>query len=307
MMSKNYAEIYSSQEVMSKKLCFSVANVVFDPIAVISSLNAPKNEPILLSSFTGEQLAEMEEYAKGYTEKPYVMEVGGYIYLLLPSIYPTATSCLLLRMGMKPSVFLRYVRECPDMFVLSEHIISAPVRMSPRLEAGKKEFLGFCADIERTLMHLERFSLTFDDDDVIDGYYEQIIALSNFFAVPIDEISVKRSDDGVPIKSNFAIFTAFCATIMMLARNEAIDRKISAELEAFGGSVVVHLSFKTEKSIKITNETFLWDYLASNRRMFFEYYNDDGRFCVNFQPIFRDWAYLGIKQERNDKLEFDCE
>ena len=193
------------------------------------------------------------------------------------------------------------------MFVFSEHITIVPARMSPRLEVGRKEFLELCADIEHTFMYMERFSLTFDDTDIVNGYYEQIIALSKFLAVPIDEISVKHSDDGVMIKSNFAIFTAFCATIMMLARNEAIDRKISAELEVFGGSVVVHLSFKTEKKIKVTNETFLWDYISSSRRMFFEYYNEEGRFFVNFQPLFMDWAYLGLKQERNDKLEFGLE
>ena len=306
-MARNYSEIYSSQEVMAKKLCFSAASVVFDPIAVISSLNAPKGKPIMLSSFTDGQIAEIEEYARGYTEKPYVIEAGEHIYLILPSIYPTSTSCLLLRMDMRASEVLRFIKDRPEMFELSENIKAVPARMSPRLEAGKKEFLELCADIERTFMHLERFSLTFDDSDVVGGYYEQIIALSRFLAVPIDEISVKHNDDGVPIKSNFAIFTAFCATIMMLARNEAIDRKISAELEVYGGSIVVHLSFKTEKSIRVTNETFLWDYLSSSRRMFFEYYNEDGRFCVNFQPLFMDWSYLGLKQERNDKLEFEFE
>ena len=306
-MSKKYREIYSSQEVMAKRLCFSAASVVFDPIAVISSLNAPRNNPIMLSSFTADQLAEIENYAREYNERPYVIEAGEHIYLALPSIYPTATSCLLLRMDMKPSVALRYIKERPEMFVLSEHITSTPARMSPRLEAGRKEFLELCEDIERTFMYLDRFSLTFDDADVVDGYYEQIIALSRFLAVPIEDISVRYDDDGVPIRSNFAIFTAFCATIMMLARNEAIDRKIRAGLEIYGGSLVVHLSFKTEKEIRVTNETFLWDYLSSSRRMFFEYYNEEGRFCVSFQPLFMDWAYLGLKQERNDKLEFNLE
>lgn len=298
-MSRNYREIYSSQDVMSKKLCFSAASVVFDPIAVISSLNAPKNDPILLSSFTKEQLAEIEEYAKSYTEKPYVIEVGKYIYVVLPSIYPTSTSCLLLRMNIKPSAFLRYAKESPDFFTFSENITSAPARMSKRLDAGRKEFLELCADIERTFMYLERFSLTFNDNDVVDGYYEQVIALSDFLAVPIENITVKKSDDGVPLRGNFALFTAFCATMMMLARNQAIDRRISAELEFFGGSTVVKLSFKTEGNIKVTNETFLWDYLSSNRKMLFEYYNEDGRFYVLFQPLFREWSYLGIKQDQN--------
>ncbi|MBE6533896.1 MAG: hypothetical protein E7678_02870 [Ruminococcaceae bacterium] len=307
-MLKNYREIYSSQNIMAKRLCFSAAIVMFNPMAVISSLNAPKNNPILLSHFTDLQLLEIEEYLKSYTEKPYVIEAEEYIYVVIPSFYPTSTSCLLLRMDIEPKAFLRFVREESDFFVLSDKITANPARMSKRLDAQRKDFLELCAEIKRTFMYMERFNLAFGDDEVVDGYCEQIVALSNFLGVPIDDFLVNNNEDGVPIKNNFALFTAFCATIMMLAKNEAIDRKINAELNFFGGSAIVTLSFKTEKHIKITNETFLWEYLASDRRMLFEYHNEKDRFFVTFQPIFMDWSYLGIKQERNvDLFENTCE
>jgi len=42
--------------------------------------------------------------------------------------------------------------------------------------------------------------------------------------------------------------------------------------------------------------------------MLFEYHNEKDRFFVTFQPIFMDWSYLGIKQERNvDLFENTCE
>ena len=299
-MSINYKEIYSSKNVTAKKLCFSAAILNFNPMAVISSLNAPKSNPILLSSFSDIQLDEIEKYLKGYNEKPYVIEVGRDIYVVIPSLYPTSSSCLLLRMNFDKKEFLRLVKDRPDLFVLSNVITASPARMSIRLEGQKKEFAEFCEDIEHAFMHLERFSLLFSNEDVLDGYCEQVISLSSFLAVPIEDISVKTVDDGVAVKSNFALFTAFCTSIMMLARNEATDRKISVGLELSEGAVFVRLSFKNDKNIKITNETFLWDYLARDKRMLFEYHSEDERFCVSFQPLFIDWSYLGMKQERND-------
>lgn len=299
-MSINYKEIYSSKNVTAKKLCFSAAILNFNPMAVISSLNAPKSNPILLSSFSDIQLDEIEKYLKGYNEKPYVIEVGRDIYVVIPSLYPTSSSCLLLRMNFDKKEFLRLVKDRSDLFVLSKGIIASPARMSLRFEGQKKEFAEFCEDIEHAFMHLERFSLLFSNEDVLDGYCEQVISLSSFLAVPIDDISVKTVDDGVAVKSNFALFTAFCTSIMMLARNEATDRKISVGLELSEGAVFVRLSFKNDKNMRITNETFLWDYLARDKRMLFEYHSEDERFCVSFQPLFIDWSYLGMKQERND-------
>lgn len=304
-MSNNYGEFYQNKDMPPKRLCFSAAMIMFNPFAVISALNAPKSKPILLSSFTAEQLSEIEEYSRGYTDKPYVIEAKKDIYIVLPSMYPSSTACLLLRIDMKPCVLLRFIKEKPELFILSPNIESTPARMSKRLDAEQRIFLELCEDIERTYMGLERFNISFDDDETVDGYFEQTVAISNFLAVPIADISVEKSCDGVPIRSSFALFSAFCTIIMMLARNEAIDRKISVALKFLGGSALVEMSFKTDGGIAVTNETFLWDYLASDKKMLFEYYKEGDRFCVRFQPLFIDWSYLGIKQERNADMTFE--
>lgn len=304
-MLKTYENIHSNQEIAAKRLCFSAAMVTFNPMTVISSMNSPASSPILLSSFSESELVELENYLRTYTEKPYVLEGKGTVYVAIPSMYPTSTSCLLLRMNMKPSVFLRFVKEKEELFVLSSSIGTTSARMSPRLDAEQKIFFELCADIERIFTSLERFNLSFSDDEVIDGYCEQLVALSEFLSVPLEEITVDVSEDGVPIKSNFALFTAFCTTMMMLARNEATDRRLKAKLDFFGGSVVARLSFKTEKNIRVTNETFLWEYLATDKRMLFEAHSEEERFCVTFQPLFRDWSYLGMKQEPNSEIDFE--
>ena len=294
-----YSRIYSEQDVMAKKLCFSAAMVTFYPVTVICSLNAPKADPISLSSFTESQLQEIEEYASNFNEKPFVINAGNDIYVIIPSMFPTTTSCLFLKINIEPRIFLRLLKEKEELFVLSSTLSLPLARMSKRVDACRKEFLELCADIQEIFSSLERFNLSFSDDDVISGYYEQVISLSSFLAVPIDSILINVEQDGVPIRSNFALFTAFCTTAMMLAKNEALDRKISIELNISGGSVTVNMSFKTENDIKITSETLLWDYITSNRKMFFEHYNLHGRFCLSFEPIFIDWSYLGLKQKRN--------
>lgn len=301
-MLKNYSEIYSSQDIMTKKLCFSAAIVMFTPMVITSSVNAPKNNPISLSNFSEEQLIEIEKYAQSYTEKPYVIEASDEIYVVIPSIYPVSTSVLLLRMDMKPNVFLRFVREREDLFVLSKHITATPVRMSKRLDSQRKDFVEFCLGIERTFMYLSRLNLYFNEDEILDGYMEQVFLISNFLAVPINNISFSKNEDEINLRSSFALFTAFCTNIMMLARNEASDRKINVELNFYGPSVIVKMFFKTINPLRITNETFLWNFLASDKKMFYQYSDKDEFFYVIFEPTYKDWARLGMKQERNDTL-----
>ena len=80
----NYRKIYSSQEVMSKKLCFSIAILHFNPVLSIIASNSPKSLPMSTKSFTAEQISEMREYLSNYNEKPYV---DSELLLLLPRAF----------------------------------------------------------------------------------------------------------------------------------------------------------------------------------------------------------------------------
>lgn len=305
MILEDFGRIYSKEEIMVKRLSFSAAMLNFLPITLISSLNAPSSKPIRLATFTEEQLVEIEKYLVTYTEKPYVVEAKGDIYIIIPSFYPVSTSCLVLRMDMAPNVFLRMVKEKPDFFVLSSKITTAPARMSKRLDADRAKFFELCTEIERAFMNMDRFNLYFDDREVYEGYSSQIFALSRFFAVPVTSVITRSRDDGASIKSNFALFTSFCATMMMLARNEATDRSISAELDFVGETVNVKLSFKIDSALKVTNETLLWECLTSDKRMKFDFYDREDRFYIEFQPHYIDWSYFGLKQNSDTQLDFE--
>ena len=305
MILEDFGRIYSTEEIMAKRLSFSAAMLNFLPITLISSLNTPKSKPIRLATFTDEQLVEIEKYLATYTEKPYVIEANGNIYIIISSFYPVSTSCLVLRMDMTPNVFLRMVREKPDFFVISEKITTTPARMSKRLDGDRAKFFELCTEIERAFMNMNRFELYFDEREVYEGYSAQIFALSRFFAVPVTKVTTCARDSVSTIKSNFALFTSFCATMMMLARNEAIDRSISVELEFFKETLQVVLSFETDSVLKVTNETLLWECLAADKRMPFDFYSRDGRFYIEFQPHYIDWSYFGLKQNADTELNFE--
>lgn len=301
----NYRKIYSSQEVMSKKLCFSIAILHFNPVLSIIASNSPKSLPMSTKSFTAEQISEIREYLSNYNEKPYVVVADNTAYVILPSLFPTITAAIMLRMNMEPKIFLRFVKDRKDLFVLANDISIAPARMSKRLDAQRNDFMELCSDIERVFMSLDRFNLAFSDDEIIDGYYEQVCMLSRFLGVPLDSVSVNSDDDGVPIRSNFVLFTAFCTTFMMLAREQALDRKLSIKLSVSGGSIMVRISFKTAKPLKTTMETFAWEFLSFLKGIHFQFYDNDGCFCLSFEPLHIDWSYLEMKQNRNTDTFFD--
>lgn len=307
MNTRIYNAIYSKDEIMAKRLYFSSAMVTFNPTTLICSINSPRNRPISLNDFSAEQMLEIEDYLRTYTEQPYVIEAKDNIYVILPSTYPTSSMCLFLRIEDSPNAFLRLVKEKDDFFVLSPNITLQAARMTKRLEAQKKDFLNFCYELENAFTQMCRYSLCFDDNELKDGYCEELIALSRFFAVPIDEIVINDSEDGAQTVSNFSLFATFSACMMMLAKNDALDRHIRMELDFIGGSLTVKASFKTDRKMKITNETLLWEYLASDKRMLFEYYDEEDRFCVNFRPYFIDWSYLGLKQNLTTLFEEEQE
>ena len=267
MISREYDNLCLREQVMAKKLCFSSAVVTFNPMIFICSMNSPKNRPIDLKNFTDSQILEIQEYLKSYTELPYVIEAKGEIYVVIPSIYPASSMSIFLRIDEPADIFLRFFKERPDIFVLSPNISVQPAKKSKRLLSCKKQFFDFCTDIEKAFLGIDRFALMFDEADLKAGYGEEVIALSKFFAVPVDKLTVNDAEDGASINTNFSLFIAFTSCMMMLAKNYALDRHIRVELDFKGGTLTVKTSVKADKKIKITNETFLWEYLAADKKM----------------------------------------
>ena len=302
MISKEYDNLCLREHIMAKKLCFSSAVVTFNPMIFICSMNSPKSRPIDLKNFTDSQMLEIQEYLKSYTERPYVIDAKGEMYVIIPSIYPTSSMSIFLRIDEPADMFLRFFKERPEIFVLSHNISVQPARKSKRLLSYQKQFLDFCTDIEKAFLGMDRCALVFDEADLKAVYCKEVIALSKFLAVPVDKLIVNDAEDGVMINTNFSLFIAFTSCMMMLAKNYALDRHIRVELDFKGGTLTVRTSVKAENKIKITNETFLWEYLAADKKMLYEFYDENGRFCINFRPYFIDWAYLGLKQELNKDL-----
>ena len=299
MVSRVYNAVYSKEDVMAKRFIFSSAMVSFNLSNVICVMNAPKNRPIDLSAFSEDQLEEIKSYLREYAELPYVIEAEETIYVLIPSIYPSTAMSIVLRMECSACEFLRLAREREDLFVFSPNISSQASRMSARLEAKKKDFLDFCNGIENAFLRMERHNLTFGENELREGYCEEITFLSSFFAVPIEKLTVNDAGDGIPTNCNFAMSVAFCSCVMMLARNLAHDRAISIELDFSAGALKLNTSFRTDVRIESVKELSIWKENAADRRMLFEHGNRDGCLYVNFRPYVIDLAYFGMKQKPN--------
>lgn len=296
-----------NNKVTLKRMCFSSVFLTFNPEPSVCSMNAPANNPILISDFSREQLLEIEEYLRSYAEKPYVIEVGENIYIVVPSFYPSTTACLAFRIDINPSVALRLINERDGFFVLSDKISISPARITKRIGDEKELFFELCDVIDNTLLYLDRYNLFFDDNVFVDGYCNQFVELAGLFGVRITELTVNNSLMGESMRSSFAIFTAYCVNMIMLARNESLDRSINAHLEFFEGTVRVNVEFKVDKPIKKSPQTDFLSVISSERRMFFEYSCEDGAFCSSFRPNLIDWAYFDIKQEfeKIDFLDYD--
>lgn len=287
----------SNNKAMLKRICFSSAFITFKPEASICSMNSPACNPILLSELGDDLLSDIEEYLKSYAERPYLAEAGDGIYIVIPSFYPATTACLIFRMDINPSVALMLARERGDFFVSSDKIKISPARKTKRIGDEGEAFFELCDAIDRSLLYLDRYSLFFDDSVFIEGYCNQLIELAELFAVPIKELKVSNSLMGESVRSNFAIFTAYCVNMLMLARNESLNRGLRAHLEFFEGTVRINIEFEVEEPITDSAATDFIGGISAERRMFFEYSCSNGVFRSSFRPNLIDWAYFGIKQE----------
>ena len=133
-----------NNKVTLKRMCFSSAFMTFNPEVSLCAMNAPANKPVLLSEFSREWICEIEEYLRSYSQKPYVTEAGGCVYIVIPSIYPSTTSCIIFRMDIDPSIALRLINERGDLFTLSDKISISPARITRRIGDEKELFFELC-------------------------------------------------------------------------------------------------------------------------------------------------------------------
>lgn len=296
-----------NNKVTLKRMCFSSAFMTFNPEVSLCAMNAPANKPVLLSEFSREWICEIEEYLRSYSQKPYVTEAGGCVYIVIPSIYPSTTSCIIFRMDIDPSIALRLINERGDLFTLSDKISISPARITRRIGDEKELFFELCDVIDNNLLYLDRYNLVFDDNAFVDGYCNQLVELAELFGVRITELTVDNSLMGESMRSNFAIFTAYCVNMIMLARNESLNRGLKAHLEFFEGTVRISVEFEVERSIKNSAPTDFLSVISAERRMFFEYSCENRVFRSSFRPNLIDWAYFDIKQEfeKIDFLDYD--
>ena len=290
---------YSADEVRVGEIPLCLMMIA--PHDRIISRVAPKALELSLRSFSETQKREIEEHMHSYTEKILLTECEGRIWGFLPSVYPSATLCAAIATDeslLSGADLLRLAEEdgLRESFVLSESITTRPSRMSERLCEIKRRHESFFECLISAFSDISALEGS-DVESAREELYERIYALSRLTGCPVESITENDREIGDYRETDLPLFVAFLFCFLAFARANADLRNLSIALDSSSSAAVVTLRFKAQKSVILSDELLEWEGLTSDRNMMFGYSTNDGITEIIFQPLRRDWSYLGLKQK----------
>ena len=298
-MNLNIAEqvSYSADKVRAGEIPCCLMMIA--PRNRIISRVAPEATELSLCGFSEAEMNEINEHLRSYTEKVLLTEKDGRVWGFLPSVYPSATLCFAIATDdalLCRADLLRLVREdeFKDLFVLSESISTQASRMSERLCELKDRHESFFSDLFTAFSGMSALEGA-DKDSARSELYERIYALSRLTGCPLDSITEVGETDYK--ETDLPLFVAFLFSFLAFARANAPLRKASISLSSSSSAAIITLGFDTQKAITLSDELIEWEGLTAERNMMFGYKSEANSVEITFQPLRRDWSYLGLKQK----------
>ncbi|MBR0454793.1 MAG: hypothetical protein IIX25_03950, partial [Clostridia bacterium] len=249
--------------------------------------------------FSRDQMAEINEHLRSYTEKILLTEKEGRIWGFMPSTFPSATLCLSFVTDeaiLSAADLLRLVKEeeHEGYFTLSDSISTRPSRMSERLLGIKERYGEF---FNALISAFSRMSVLdeADAESARDELYKRIYAVSRITGCPVESI-YEETDGADYTKTDLPLFIAFLFCFLAFAKRNSPLRSVDISLASSSSSAVITISFEAQGSITLSDELVEWEELSSERNMMFGFSVEDNRASITFQPLRRDWSYLGLKQ-----------
>lgn len=297
--SRNAAEIfeYTEDMIMSKEHLCSYA-VIFpsdDMQTLISA--APSDQAPFSSLLEGGTAQEISEFLRSYDNRIMLCELQGSAALVVPSIYPSSSLALALvfdseRIGLCEILRLLKREEYGKDFIVSKKINGDPARMSDALRQRSEIFYSFCDELRECFGDLIGLRRAMDIQILCD----RALRISRLVGCPVT-FERSKEDIGNVARTDLSLFCAFLLTFLLSARFRAPDRRASFSVEASSEAAMLTVRFESSEPMSISNEILVWERLAADRNMHFEYLCDGKDFSVSFHPLRRDWSYLGIKQD----------
>ena len=300
-MTLNTAEqvSYSADKVRAGEIpCYLM---LIAPCDRIISRVAPEATELSLHGFSETERKKINEHLHAYTEKILLTENEGRIWGFMPSVYPSATLCMAIATDealLCRADLLRLVREdeLKDLFVLSESISTQSSRMSERLCELKSRHESFFSDLFMAFSGMSALEGA-DKESARSELYERIYALSRLTGCPVDSITEVGEGTNDYTDTDLPLFVAFLFSFFAFARANAPLRKVNVSLGSSSSAAVITLGFDTQKAITLSDELIEWEGLTAERNMMFGYKADEHSVEITFQPLRRDWSYLGLKQK----------
>lgn len=290
---------YSAKDIRAVEI--PIYLMMLSPRDRIISRVSPEALELSLDGFSRLQIEEINEHLRSYTEKILLTEKEGRIWGFLSSVFPSSTLCTLLVTDeaiLSAADLLRLLREeeLQGYFTLSDSISTRPSRMSERLVDLKERYKEF---FDALISAFSRMSALdeIDAESARDELYKRIYAVSRITGCPVE--SIDEETDGADYKkTDLPLFVAFLFCFLAFAKRNSRLRSVDVSLASSSSSAVITISFEAQGSITLSDELVEWEELSSERNMMFGFSVEDNRASITFQPLRRDWSYLGLKQRR---------
>ena len=289
---------YDRERIMAKQMIAHIG--VFDPkdwspIAI----NAPDNNDFCLDALDAPEASEIREYLIEHTGKMMLCEINGEATIFSAALYPSSSLCLVMRPLMPIGIFLRIIKEqgIGEHFTVSKYVKASPSRLTKSKIGMREQARELWGEIVRTLMSPERLELCLDSEEVRNEILEMIYATSTLVGCPIRIETDGECDTSLFGATDTGLLTAFLITALISAKNRAKDRCATVSVSSRSGTLKIGVSFKPLFDGELIREMIVWERIAADKNMLFEFYDEDGFVHVSFNPYRTDWSYLGIKQE----------
>lgn len=247
--------------------------------------------------FSDAQTDEIDAHLRSYTEKILLTEENGRLWGIMPSLFPSSTVCIALIFDgslISGEDALRLAREerYRHLFLFSDSISLSPSRMSPRLETLRPRFEALLERLSACFLGMDALK----DSDAESAERElrsRISALSLLVGCPVE---LECAEDLDCRETDLPLFVAFLLSMLCCARSEALSRRATLSLSSSSSAARLCVCLETERPLTLSPAIMEWESIGADKNMPFEYLSTDNGAMVTFQPLRRDWSYLGLKQ-----------
>ncbi len=290
-------ELYTKENVMSRRfLAARVLLKLYPEISVVTR-GAIYGDEINVDALSADQKREIREFAMSYTEKMLVTGSREELWIIVPSVFPSSSFCVALKLYAEPKDVLRILSGRNDGgFVFSSYLDVKASRLSPRLNLLSEQILELCEELRACFCDVYRLDSCVSHEERLGVIRRQCYALSYFTGCPID-LSVSGKASRYCSKVDFSLLSTFLFTMLLSARNNASLREARIDIKMNGESFTVEVGFESEYSVCLACECNEWRKRADDKGMICHFSHSKNHFSALLCPLIDERVYSEIKQK----------